>query len=107
MDVLEDGRTRSRSPRTKARSPSVTAWTLGGGACPGDARAEPTGTVPIRDHKRFEVPSETLMNRMGGPSDGKAGLGGGNRTKDEINRIIYEGSKGMSRTGRFQPGHHT
>ncbi|GAA5864951.1 hypothetical protein JCM3774_003921 [Rhodotorula dairenensis] len=89
------GRTPSRSPRAKARSPSVTAWTLGGGAeGTRETRAKHDAAVPIRESKRFEVPSETLMNRMGGPSDGKAGLGGGVRTKDEINRIIYEGSKG-------------
>lgn len=77
---------RARSPRVKSRSPSAAAWALGGAA--------KATSVPIKDSKRFEAPSETLMKRMGGPSDGKAGLGGGVRPKEETNRIIYEASKG-------------
>ncbi|GAA5916527.1 hypothetical protein JCM5296_001166 [Sporobolomyces johnsonii] len=38
-------------------------------------------------------PSKSFMNRMSGPSDLKAGLGG-MRTAEEVQRIIYETSKG-------------
>ncbi|GAA5962404.1 hypothetical protein JCM21900_003774 [Sporobolomyces salmonicolor] len=38
-------------------------------------------------------PSKSFMNRMSGPSDLKAGLGG-KRTAEEVQRIIYETSKG-------------
>ncbi|CEQ41185.1 SPOSA6832_02879, partial [Sporobolomyces salmonicolor] len=37
-------------------------------------------------------PSKSFMNRMSGPSDLKAGLGG-KRTAEEVQRIIYETSK--------------
>lgn len=92
MDAHDGSSARSRSPRVKSRSPSATAWTLGGAAKA--TTAQHHGSVPIKESKRFEAPSATLMKRMGGPSDGKAGLGGGVRPKAETNRIIYEASKG-------------
>ncbi|KWU43713.1 DNA/RNA polymerase, partial [Rhodotorula sp. JG-1b] len=94
MSASDASRARTRSPRVKSRSPSATAWTLGRAAKTTATTAHHHESVPIRESKRFEVPSETLMKRMGGPSDGKAGLSGGFRTEEEINQILYEGSKG-------------
>lgn len=96
MSASDASRARTRSPRVKSRSPSATAWTLGRAAKTTATTAHHHESVPIRESKRFEVPSETLMKRMGGPSDGKAGLSGGFRTEEEINQILYEGSKGTS-----------
>lgn len=108
MSASDASRARTRSPRVKSRSPSATAWTLGGAAktTATTTTAHHHESVPIRESKRFEVPSETLMKRMGGPSDGKAGLSGGFRTEEEINQILYEGSKGTSSSlSGPQPSH--
>ncbi|GAA5992880.1 hypothetical protein JCM10908_001386 [Rhodotorula pacifica] len=94
MDAAGSARAPARSPRVKSRSPSATEWTLGGPAGAGRRTAAAAESVPIRGSKRFEVPSETLMSRMGGPSDGKAGVGkGGIYSKEDIERIIYDMSK--------------
>lgn len=93
----------SKSPRIKSRAPSVAAWASTAPARDAES-AEPAlvdttsyAKPPIRDSKRFDVPTESMMQRVGGPSDLKAGVGVGGEGilgKDEQQEIIYKNSKG-------------
>jgi len=53
------------------------------------AHPAPPGPVPGPSQ-----PNQSMLKRMGGPSDLKAGVGkGGARTTDEIAQITYDASK--------------
>ncbi len=57
---------------------------------------QPFDPAPKYQHKSWSNPSDSLMNRMSGPSDQKAGL---SRDPDEVKRSVGE------RSGRVQlPG---
>lgn len=70
--------------------------------------ANPPGLVPVAGTSGIQVqsatptfpqppvagPSTSMLKRMGGPSDLKAGLG--KRDPEEVQKIIYEASKGKS-----------
>lgn len=49
-----------------------------------------------------EEPKASLLKRMAGPSDLKAGVGG-KRTAEEVQRIIFEASKGSKYFSELVP----
>ncbi|GAA5889549.1 hypothetical protein JCM6882_007067 [Rhodosporidiobolus microsporus] len=63
----------------------------GGSGMGGQARA--SSKAPPERKAGDKEPTTTMLARMSGPSDLKAGVGG-KRTADEVQRIIYEASKG-------------
>ncbi|BGP17566.1 hypothetical protein JCM10213_004107 [Rhodosporidiobolus nylandii] len=59
----------------------------------GSGRSEQGSTAVGAGAKRDDGASETMLARMAGPSDLKAGVGG-YKTAEEVQRIIYDASKG-------------
>lgn len=54
------------------------------------------GRAPSRKRAwEGEEPKASLLKRMAGPSDLKAGVGG-KKTAEEVQRIIFEASKGAA-----------